>query len=333
MGIILGALAGAGGQLADYADKGIAQDQALQRMQTQGDIDTQRQEALEQFKVQLADEQRGQMVGRLQGAAGNIADQQMAPIVAQEQAGITDPSSWTPDQQAAVDQSNALTRQGIVQQAMTDGSAGLATGDIPPEKAMENTSRMQINQVKMQSLLDRASDRNQTLQDIASVKSDAMRYGYELRLQAAQERALTGKIDTATGRMLITSEDANIKASTNQMQMLQRELQDYVSNGRPSMVNGPDGTKIPNPRISEIQQQVEGLRSDIKVSQSNKQAFLRSMGIITGGGAGSSAGSGASSGGAPSPGANGAPYPDGTKLTDSSGKSYIVQNGQPVPLQ
>jgi hypothetical protein len=320
MGIILGALAGAGGQLADYADKGIAQDQALQRMQTQGDIDTQRQEALEQFKVQLADEQRGQMVGRLQGAAGNIADQQMAPIVAQEQAGITDPSSWTPDQQAAVDQSNALTRQGIVQQAMTDGSAGLATGDIPPEKAMENTSRMQINQVKMQSLLDRANDRNQTLQDISQVRAEAQVAAAQLRVDAANQRALTGKIDTATGRMLITSEDVNIKTALTQMQMLQREMENT-----PKVAGGK-----PNPRLADINSQLDDLRSTVKQSQANKQAYLQSMNLP---GSGGSNGSGASSGGAPSPGANGAPYPDGTKLTDSSGKSYIVQNGQPVPLQ
>jgi hypothetical protein len=28
------------------------------------------------------------------------------------------------------------------------------------------------------------------------VKTEAMRYGYELRLQAAQEKAISGKIDT-----------------------------------------------------------------------------------------------------------------------------------------
>jgi hypothetical protein len=314
MGIILGALAGAGGQLADFADKDIGQQQALQRLNTESDLATQRAEALEQFKVSLADQQRQQMVGRLNDAAGNIADQQMAPVVAQEQAGIQDPSSWTPEQQAAVDQSNTLTRQGIVQQALTDGSAGLATGDIPPEKAMENTSRIQINQVKMQNLIDRANDRNATQQEVAAVRADAMRYGYELRLQAAQERLTTGKIDTATGRMLITSEDANIKASTNQMMMLQRELENT-----PKLVGGK-----PNPRVDEINQQVQGLRDDIKQSQANKAAYLRSMNLLPASGAGGASGPTSS---------NGAPYPDGTILTGPGGGRYVVQNGQPVPVQ
>lgn len=314
MGIIMGALAGAGGQLADFADKDIAQQQALQRMDTESDLATQRAEALEQFRVNLANQQRQEMVQRVQGAAGNIADQQMAPVVAQEQAGIQDPSSWTPEQQAAVDQSNAIQRQQLVQQALTDGSAGLATGDIAPEKAMENTSRIQINQLKMQNLIDRANDRNATLQEIAQVKSDAMRYGYELRLQAAQERLTGGKIDTATGRMLITSEDANIHASTNMMMMVQRELENT-----PKMLSGN-----PNPRVDDLQQQLQGLRDDIKQSKANKQAYLSAMNIP--GAGGTPAGGGAST-------TNGAPYPDGTILTGPGGGKYVVQGGQPVPVQ
>jgi hypothetical protein len=314
MGLILAALAGAGGQAADYADKSIAQDQRLQAMTTESDLATQRAEALEQFKVDMSNSQRQQMVQRVQGAAGDIADQKMAPMVAQEQAGITDPSSWTPEQQAAVDQSNGITRQGIVQQALQDGSAGLASGDIAPEKAMENTSKLQINQIKVDNLLERAQDRNQTLQDIAAVRADAMRYGYELRLRAAEEKRLSGKIDTATGRMLITSEDANIKASTNQMQMLSRELENV-----PRLVGGK-----PNPKIDDINSQIQSLREDIKASQANKAAYLNSMGIV---GAGSAGGSGTG------PTVGGAPYPDGTKLTGPGGAPYIVKNGQPVPLQ
>lgn len=286
MGIILGALGGAGGQLADYADKQITQDQAVQRMGVESNLALQRAQTLEQFKADLANSQRGQMVARVQGAAGDIADEQMAPKIAQEQAGIVDPDSWTPEQQAAVDQSNAIDRKGIVNQALQDGSAGLRSGDINPEKAMENTSKLQINQIKMDNLLARAEDRNASQQQIAEVRADALKYGYELRLEAAKQKAQFGKIDTATGRMLITSEDANIKASTNQMQMLSREMENT-----PRVTGGK-----PNPRLGEIQQQIESLRQDIKTSQTNKQSYLKSMGLM---GDGSAAADPGAAGGIP----------------------------------
>jgi hypothetical protein len=302
MGIILGALAGAGGQLADYADKQIAQDQALERIGTESDLALQRAKALEQFKVDTANTQRTAMVQRLQDSAGNIADQKMAPTIAQEQAGITDPSSWTPEQQAAVDQSNAIQRQGIVQGALQDGSAGLASGDISPEKAMENTSKLQVNQLKMESLLARAEDRNQTLKELMEVKTEAMRYGYDLRLQAAQEKAMSGKIDNATGRMLITSEDANIRSSTTLMQMYSRELE-----GLPRMVGGK-----PNPKIDEINGQIQNLQEDIKASKANKASYLQAMGIPgAGGGAPGSSTAGAGRGSVNPPAVGGGALPPG----------------------
>lgn len=318
MGIILGALGGAGGQLADYADKQIAQDQKLEAMGMEGNLALQRAKALEEFKLNMVNQQRQQMVARVDNAAGQIADAKLAPKVAAEKAGITDPGSWTPEQQAAVDQSNALDRQSIIAQAKADGTAGLASGDISPEKAMENTSKLQINQLKMDNLLARAEDRSATMKEIAEVRAESTRYSNELRLQASQEKRMSGKIDTATGRMLITSEDANIKASTNQMQMLARELE-----STPRVQNGK-----PHPRIAQIQQQMEEMRQDIETSKASKQAYLRSMGL---------AGTGADASTASRPGAaptvNGAPYTEGTKLTGPDGKPYIVQGGVPVPVQ
>jgi hypothetical protein len=149
--------------------------------------------------------------------------------------------------------------------------AATQTGDISPADVMKTSSSMQINQLRMESLLDRANDRNATMQEVANVRAEAMRYGYELRLQAAQEKAVSGKIDSATGRMLITSEDANIKAATSQLMMLNQQLQ-YM---RPK---NTDGT--PNTDYQDIQTQIDSIRDDIKVSQSNKAAYLRSMGLM-----------------------------------------------------
>lgn len=313
MGIILGALAGAGGQMADAADKSIAQDYALQRNQQESDLALQRAQALEEFKVQMQNTQRTAMVGRLNDAAGNIADQQMAPIQQQEQAGITDPSSWTPEQQAAVDQSNGMRRQGIVQQALSDGSAGLASGDIAPEKAMENTSRLQINQLKIDNLLERANDRNQTLQEIMNVRAEAMRYTADMRVEAAKERALNGQVSTALTRMQITGEDANIRSATTLIGTYTRQLESL-----PRQLNGK-----PNPQVDDVNAKIADLEQDIKQSKANKAVLTQMLNVP---------GAGGTPGGAGAPKVGNSPYPEGTKLTGPGGAPYIVRGGQPVPV-
>jgi hypothetical protein len=153
--------------------------------------------------------------------------------------------------------------------------AAIQTGDISPTDAMKTSSSMEINQLKVQSLLDRASDRNATMQEVANVRTEAMRYGYELRLQAAQEKALSGKIDNATGRMLITSEDANIKAATSQLMMLSRQLEDTRRT-----IPDRSGGRQSNPEYDDIQAQISSLRDDIKASQATKAGYLKSMGLM-----------------------------------------------------
>jgi hypothetical protein len=169
------------------------------------------------------------------------------------------------DQEKAQFAPTAKDRQNAFVQAATQ------TGDISPTDVMKTSSSMQITQLRMENLLDRANDRNATMQEVANVRAEAMRYGYELRLQAAQEKALNGKMDSATGRMLITSEDANIKASTSQLLMLNQQLE-YT---RPK---NPDGT--PNPDYQSLQHQMDGIRDDIRTSQANKANYLRSMGLM-----------------------------------------------------
>jgi len=64
--------------------------------------------------------------------------------------------------------------------------------------------------------------------------------------------------------MLITSEDANIKASTSQLNMLNQELS-----------NNPK-----KERRDQIMQQMEGIKGDIKESQVNKAGYLKTMGLL-----------------------------------------------------
>jgi hypothetical protein len=274
-GIILGALGGAGAAAQEAGSTMMKSDLDTERqlaVQKQGsDLELQRQEALEDFKTAHANVQRQAMVARIKGAAENIADTQMAPLQATEQAGIVNRETWTPEQQAAMDQSNTLTRTGIVNKALKNGDAAIQTGDISPTEAAKLANSSEINQMKLDSLLQRAEDRNQTMKEVADVRAEAMRYGYELRLQAAQERKMNGKVDTATSRMLITSEDANIRAATSQLNMLNTQL---------SSMSPTQGGK-PNPAYQTLASQMDSLRTDISESKARKIDLFKSLGIVS----------------------------------------------------
>ena len=308
MGIIMGALGGlgeaAGNVGASFLKAGLAEDQAKQ----DSDLALNRAMALETFKntmaVNTANQQRDAQVGRINSQAGIIADQAIGAKRDAVNAGIADPSSWTSEQQAAVDQSLGNDKTAIVNDPRTRMQAAELTGDIDPKAAATLSQGSEITQMKMQNLLDRANDRNQTMKDVADVRAEALKYGYELRLQAAQEKAANGKIDTATGRMLITSEDVNIKAATTQLGMLTRQM----DNVRPMK----DGK--PNPDYEALKDQMEELRSGIKDSQAKKDDYLKSMNVMPGKSEGRT---------------SAAPYPEGTVL-DGPGGKYVVKNGVPV---
>jgi hypothetical protein len=273
-GIILGALGGAGAAAQDAGAAMMKSDLDLDRQSQlatlQSNLELSRQQALEQFKVDTANQQREAQASRIATAAGGIADQQVGAKRSVIMSGMGDASTWTPEQQAVVDQSLANDRQSIMNAPSTRTQAAIATGDISPTEAAKLASASEINQMKLDSLLQRAQDRNATMQQIADAKTEAMKYGYELRLQAAQEKRLNGKIDSATTRMLITSEDANIRASTSQLNMLNNQLQN----------TNPTKGGQPNPAYESIKTQMEELRGEIAESKKRKLDLFKGLNIV-----------------------------------------------------
>lgn len=105
MGIILGALGGAGKAAGEIADSNTrlwnAQDLAVQAQQ----LDIAKHKAIEQFRNENTEAQRTKMVGAIDtGAQGIVNDKFIGHEVA-------DPSTWTSEQQAALDQGKALMLQ------------------------------------------------------------------------------------------------------------------------------------------------------------------------------------------------------------------------------
>lgn len=327
MSALIGALGGLGeaGVQVGMQNQKLLGEQAL--AQQQQDAVAAREQALARLKSSLDIDQantlRTQMADRVNTAAGAIADKAVASKRSLIDSNIGDASTWTPEQQAAVDQSLASDRDAIATDPKTRRQAGESTGDISPEKAAVLSNSMELNQVKMDALLARAQDRSATMEKIADVRADAMRYGYELRLQAAQEKRANGKIDTATGRMLITSEDANIKASTSQLSMLNTQLQTIA----------PTKAGKPNPDYDSVKSQMDDLRHEIQQSKDNKTYYLKSYGLLGDVAAPPTEKDVKAATKDDAPAKKPAPYPEGTALNGPDGKRYVVKNGDPVLSQ
>jgi len=139
MSIILGALGGAGEALQNVGSTmfkaEIDRETAAQARTHESDLTLQRAKALEQFKMELGNQERAAQTQRIDTAAGKIADEKVGEKRRTIEGGIVDRASWTPEQQAAVDQSLALDRQAAVADPKNRTEAAIRTGDIAPKDA------------------------------------------------------------------------------------------------------------------------------------------------------------------------------------------------------
>lgn len=143
MGILLSALAGG----AKGYDEAMDQDRKLRDQKEMAgfnsNLEQQRQQALVLFKQGQDDQQRQAMTGRIDAAASGIADQAVGAKRGILESGIVDRDAWTPEQQAAVDQSLAMDRSKLATDPRTRRDAAIATGDISPKDAatMQDSER------------------------------------------------------------------------------------------------------------------------------------------------------------------------------------------------
>jgi hypothetical protein len=292
MGIVLGALGGLGSAMQDM---GLNQQKAFLEQDNQvnaSNLALQREQALEVFKTNLqtttANQQREAQTSRINNAASGIVTGQLADKYASSDAAVAAAqggaspdvsaaegndnvqAALTPEQQAVIDQSKTADKTAMMADPNTRVQAAIQTGDIPLKDVMNNASKAEISQMKMDALLQRAQDHNATAKEIADIKTETQRYGYELRLQAQQEKLANGHVDTATGRMMITGEDANIKASTSLINTYTRQLADMPKVGR-------DGK--PNPDYIALQDQINEERDNIKAAKQNKVEISKQLGF------------------------------------------------------
>jgi hypothetical protein len=227
----------------DMLDRGIKADadlelenrrnaNALNMEKVRGEAALQREQSLARLKMALEEEVRQAQVGRIDAAVTGIADKQEGATRALVGQGIADPSAWTPEQQAAVDQSVAADRNALVGDPMTRFKAGVSTGDV----SLKDAATVELGERRADAAESGAA---------AKLKSDerkdaTARYIAELKDETAQKRiealvakAGGGKDGTREAlsfidgvRKDLASEAANLKA------MYQADIKDLSSTKR-----------------------------------------------------------------------------------------------------
>ena len=260
-GIIAGAIAGGGQALAEIGTEQQRFNDQTALAQQQSDLAEQKAEALAQFnadlKIDSEDRARQMQADRINAAATPIQQGIIASKANAAYGGDSNLSydDLSPEEVKAYATTPSEDRSARVQ-------AAEQTGDLDPKTIATLSDREVMAQLRAET----QGDRTAMMEKIANIRADAAMNAAQLRVDAANQRATDGKVDTATGRMLITSEDANIKAATAQMSMLNSQL----------------GNMSPkDKRVADIQAQIKSLQDDIAVSRATKNAYLKGMGFPT----------------------------------------------------
>lgn len=168
MGIILGALGGAGEaarEIGSNMQKGAIQAD-LENLRSQNDIA--RARAVEELKMQVGNQQREQTLARRGAAKQSIINS----AIEDKYAGAkpADPSTWTAEQQAAVDQAKGIDRKAMEGDINTDLRAAMQTGEISPKDV---------------AVLDQRAAANDTKMAIAELRNEAFRARTDAQMQTA----------------------------------------------------------------------------------------------------------------------------------------------------
>ena len=166
----ISAAAGMGSEL--YA-KGAIEDQRA-KMQAERDMRLEElQIAREGRAVDTKNKERTDMVGRIDAAASDLAEPQIQAKRGLISSGIADPSSWTPEQQSAVDQSLALDKKGLIGDPATRKQAAINTGDITPKDAAtmaDSERRLDITEKRAEEAAKSAAMKDATERYKADLK-------------------------------------------------------------------------------------------------------------------------------------------------------------------
>jgi hypothetical protein len=219
-------------------------------MEAQEAIDTRRDEVATERAMRLAEytealkgrnteEQRTAQVSRIDAKASELAESSLAPKRGLIDSGIVDRSSWTPEQQAAVDQSLALDKAQVKADPKTRTDAAIATGDISPKEAatIERDDRRLDAAEKATALKERLEmlreeGRNARADRSAELQEKRLSVMMELGM-ARLEKAGKATGEAATTKEVLSFLDGSRKElasdAQNLRQLYQSELKEAVT--------------------------------------------------------------------------------------------------------
>lgn len=177
-------LSAAGYAAAEHFSKSALMDQ-------QSALETARQERLievqelvaaraDKRKAAAAEEARGSMVKRIGDRQGELADAEVGAKRGTIMGRMGDASTWTAEQQAAVDQSLALDRKGLMDDPKLRTKAAIATGDIDPKDA--------ANIERDERRIDASERATEQRDRAAAMRDETQRYIAELRHEDSMRR-------------------------------------------------------------------------------------------------------------------------------------------------
>jgi hypothetical protein len=180
-------------------------------------------------KMRLADEARQAQTSRIDAKAGAIADEAVAPKRGLIDANIADRSTWTAEQQAAVDQALALDKSAAVADPKVRTQAAIQTGDISPKDAATLTQKddAAIYKAMWEQSKEEGRNSRSDARIAASAEASDKRLGY---LMASLEQRGEKKTKAETNkealqflresRMQVTNEETTLR------QMYQAQIKD-----------------------------------------------------------------------------------------------------------
>ena len=222
----VGGVANAAGQIADqrigrYTAEMFSQQRDLAEQAKElriEEMNSRRDAANRANAVADANAARTGAVSRIDAASGLIADERVAQTRGQVESGITDRSTWTPEQQAAVDQSLALDRKGLIGDPRIREQAARSTGDITPQQAaLADADQRRLDAATARDdSRDASTNRRLDITEAWNKKQDEIRN----RLASFQEARL-GRMESKDGARI---DKAELNSNRQSLQAVLKDI-------------------------------------------------------------------------------------------------------------
>lgn len=181
--------------------------------------------------VALADQQRTDQVARIDAAAGSIADKAIEPKRGLINSNIADPSAWTPEQQAAVDQSLGMDKSKVAADPQTRMRAAIATGDIDPKTAATFGQKDEAALYKMlweQSKEDRRDSRASNAEDARDLRQQRAFDEADKRAERKEKEKSQGKALPISAAKALLENQTNLRRAQTALALVSGEEVDGI---------------------------------------------------------------------------------------------------------